>query len=427
MNRSIRRLAVLLACLPSFLQAADAPEPEKISFSDRLPFGRPPVDYFSQQTNDAVSNLQKSIDDGKVDLKADPTGYLRAVLQALDVPESSQLVVFSKTARAPNLVTPQTPRAIYFNDDVSVAWIPESRELELTAIDPIKGATFYTLSQPLSNGTDTNGPPSPIRFQRRDRCLACHAGQSSLGVPGLLLRAFQTDRTGKPLFGFSRITHETNYNRRWGGWYVTGAPPQFTHSGNLTSRAHNDEHKSNPGFRSSLPDIRTSVDLQKYPYLTDSSDVIAHMVFAHQMHGLNLLIRVGLESRLNRRSDAEEHLLRYLVFADEPPLPVPLDITDSAFATWFENQSKTDKQDRSLRTLDLKSRLLKYRLSWLIEHSCFLALPTPTRERLLTRLWSGLTATPVVETFAHLPLDERKAIINIVHWTVPHLPTCWHE
>lgn len=391
----------------------DSPVPETISFSDRVPYGQPPVDYFSQDNTDAVARLQKQIDAGKLELKSGPSGYLRSVLKALDVSESSQLLVFSKTARAPNLVTPQTPRAIYFNDEVTVAWIPESRELELTAIDPIKGANFYTLSQPLSE-PESDPSKSNLHFERRDRCLACHAGQSSLEVPGLLIRAFQTDRSGKPLFGFSRITHESTYTRRWGGWYVTGSPAGLPHRGNLISRADNDEDKRNPGFRAAMTTVSDAVDLTKYPYPTDTSDVIAQMVFAHQMHGLNLIIRVGLEARLGRRSDAEDRLVRYLVFADEPPLPAPIDRTESQFAKWFEAQSPPDGKGRSLRQLELNTRLFRYRLSWLVNHSYFRALPEPTRTRILSRLREGLGATPSPDDFSHLSAEEKSVILDLM-------------
>ena len=400
--------------LPSGVTAEDdATVPETISIRDRIPYGRQPVDYFSQTTNDAVSRLQEKLNAGDISLKSGPSGYLRSVLQALDVPVSSQLLVYSKTARAPNLVTPQTPRAVYFNDEVTVAWIPEARELELTAVDPVKGANFYTLSQPLAE-TDDERVPDAIRFERRDRCLACHAGQSSLEVPGLLLRAFQTDRSGKPLFGFSRITHDSTYNRRWGGWYVTGAPRKLNHRGNLVSRADNEEDKRNPGFRSPLSTVSDAVDLAKYPYITETSDVIAHMVFAHQMHGLNLIIRVGMEARLRRRSDAEDRLIRYLVFADEPELPAQISRVKSRFADWFENVQSPANERSSLRQLNLQTRLARNRLSWLIDHPTFQALPEATYDRIMAQLLHGVSAKESPDGFSHLAPDEKSRLAALL-------------
>ncbi len=438
-------LVVSLTSLPALLCAQDSAsagssratsdEPTRIKLTDRVPFGRPPIDYFSPTTDDAVSRLQRRIDSGQLTLDADgQRGYLDAVLQALNVPVSSQLLVYSKTARVPRLVTPRTPRAVFFNDEVAVAWIPKSRELELTAIDPVKGANFYTLSQPL-RGPDKSGTGSDdsetrpetealVRFERRDRCLACHAGRSSLDVPGFLLRAFQTDGNGSPLFGYSQVTHALTYDRRWGGWYVTGAPPDLIHRGNLVSRSDNEQHKREPGFRSELTDLSELLKVDDLP--ADSSDIVAHLAFAHQMHGLNLLIRVGTEARTGRMSDAEDRLIRYLTFADEPPLPAPINRAGSEFATWFERQSPLDGEGRSLQQCDLQTRFLRHRLSWLVYHTYFQALPKPTRARLLSRLWSGLTETPPSTDFLHLPAEEKSAIVEIVRATVRDLPDCWH-
>src|SRR5688572_18023161 len=48
----------------------------------------------------------------------DATGYLRSVLQALNVPVESQVLVFSKTSFQASRIGPVMPRAIYFNDAV---------------------------------------------------------------------------------------------------------------------------------------------------------------------------------------------------------------------------------------------------------------------------------------------------------------------
>ena len=133
--------SVDVACEASGVAAAD--KVAKIKLSDRVPFGREPVDYFGTKSHDAVSKLQRRLASGETRLSVDDRfGYLLSVLERLNVPLESQLLVFSKTARAPDLVSPQTPRAVFFNDEVSVAWIPKSRELEITAVDPVKGINF---------------------------------------------------------------------------------------------------------------------------------------------------------------------------------------------------------------------------------------------------------------------------------------------
>ncbi len=413
-----------LTCVGCSISLADPPpSPQRIAITDSVPFGREPIDYFSPSTDDAVARLQRRIDAGKTQLQGQgPQGYLKAVLAEFKVPVESQLLVFSKTARNPELIGPKTPRAIYFNDDVSVAWVPGTLELEVTALEPLKGANFYTLTQPKA------GMASAPKFARRDQCLACHAGRSTLEVPGLLLRAFQTDATGKPLVGYSTINSDTLYERRWGGWFVTGSPTGLSHRGNLISTLDNERDRTEPGFRSEVSSLDGMFRVADYP--AASSDIVAHLVFAHQMHGLNLLLRVGAEARLQRRSDAEDRLLRYFVFADEPELSVPPSFADQARAAspylkWFEQQGPRDSAGRSLRQFDLSGRLFRYRLSWLVGHPLLEQLPADCRTRLLDRLWHGLTDATPEPAFDHLEPAERRDIREIVAATIPALPDVW--
>jgi len=402
----------------------DEQAPASFLLTDKLPYGKKAVDYFSESVDDPVSRLQKQIRSGAVTLLSDDRhGYLKGVLKHLHVPLESQLLVYSKTARAPNLVSPETPRAIFFNDTVSVAWIPEARELELTAVDPARGVNFYALQQP----ADEPSKERPVVFERRNRCLACHSGRSSLEVPGLLLRGFQTDSTGKMLYGFSRITHDTTYDRRWGGWFVTGSPPGLVHRGNLIGEPENERHKSEPGFLSSLADVNQRRDLSASPNST--SEFVAHLILSHQAHGTNLLIRVGMEARLNRNSDALDRLVRYLLFADEPELSISkadaIALRKTPYASWFQIQDGAVGSPSSLRELDLTRRLFRNRLSYLVNTPLFDGLPVTTRSRLLIRIWNGLTDEQPEEAFRHLEVEERKRIVNIVRATKQNLPAVW--
>lgn len=412
--------------------------PLEIEMKDRVPYGREPVNYFGTAANDSVAILSSRLQAGDSRLIShERFGYLLSVLELLDVPIESQLLVYSKTARVPGLVTPKNPRAIFFNDEVSVAWIPNARELELTAVDPVKGVNTYTLSQPLkplkegrqSAGSNTGKPVKetiPL-FQRRTGCQACHAARSTLEVPGLLLKAFQTDRTGKPIVGFSRMTHDMKYDQRWGGWYVTGAPADVVHRGNLLGKDDNARHKGEPGFASLLNELGRKFEIAGYPH--SKSDFVAHLVLGHQVHGTNLLIRAGMESRLKRRSKVESQLLRYLVFADEPPLEGAWDdvrtiLIQSEFASSFSTRGPSDAAGRSLREFSLEGRVFKHRLSYLIYSRSFDELPNECRTRLLQRLWTGLSAEDG-DGFAHLEHAERASIIAIVRATIPRLPECW--
>src|SRR6476620_1615523 len=85
-------------------------------------FDREPIHYRTAEPDNAVSRLQKRLD-GQLRLSFDEkTGYLRSLLEQLHVPPSSQTLVFSKTSLQRHRIAPQTPRALYFNDDVHVGY-----------------------------------------------------------------------------------------------------------------------------------------------------------------------------------------------------------------------------------------------------------------------------------------------------------------
>lgn len=384
-----------------------------VRIDDRLPFGQKPIDYFGPSTEDAVAKLARAIAAGDVELKHDgsPRGYLKSVLEQLNVPVSSQLLVFSKTALNQHLINPKNPRAVYFNDHVSVGWVPGAHALELTAVDPIKGPMFYILSQ------DAERPAS---IDRNSRCLACHSGNTTHHVPGWMVRGFVTTKTGKPVSGYSKITHATDISKRWGGWYVTGQHGKQPHRGNVYGESRIEQLKADPSVGGNQDSLSDHLKIDRYPAKT--SDIIAHMVLEHQAHGTNLIVRANYEHRLNRRSDVEDQLVRYLVFADEAPLADSI-THDSKFAQDFASRGPQTKSGQSLREFDLKTRLFKHRLSFLIDSPAFSGLPEPVRSRVLERIWRGMNDQE--DAFKHIPLAERRAIKSIVAETLQPLPTFW--
>src|SRR6202034_4762740 len=73
----------------------------------------PTIQYNTRMPHDEVSYLNQRIQRGQVHLQYEkPQGYLRSVLEALDVPVESQLVVFSKTSFQSERSRPRTPRRI---------------------------------------------------------------------------------------------------------------------------------------------------------------------------------------------------------------------------------------------------------------------------------------------------------------------------
>ena len=58
-----------------------------------------------------VTALDRAVQADKVALAFEPTtGYLHAILDALDVPVDSQLTVFSKTSLQAHRINPENPR-----------------------------------------------------------------------------------------------------------------------------------------------------------------------------------------------------------------------------------------------------------------------------------------------------------------------------
>ncbi len=337
-----------------------AGEPAVIDLDDPLPYGQRPIDYFGRETENPAERLKDRLETGQARLNSESAvGYLKSLLDELDISPASQMLVYSKTALNPQLVSPETPRAVFFNEDCYVGWVPGAAALEIAAVDPRKGLMFYTLNLP-KRSAKAEPPQLP---KRESQCLACHAGTSALRVPGGLVRSFITDETGRPLSGYSRITHQTPFAKRFGGWYVTGQHGRQTHRGNIIEpkAGHSPNLMPSPN---NVNDLKGVFDTSRYP--ADHSDLVAQMVFHHQIHGQNLLIRAGYEARFGKRSDVEDQFVRYLLFIDEAPLAEPVQ-GSTDFAKWFADRGKKDSKGRSLRDGNLKTRLFEHRLSYLIE------------------------------------------------------------
>jgi hypothetical protein len=292
--------------------------------------------------NDAVARLNPD------QLKFEgPSGYLRSVLAALHVPIESQIAVFSRTSLQSPLIEPKNPRTIFFNDSVAVGWM-KGGFIELAALDPRQGVQFYTLDQ---------HPSSRPRFKKGTDCLRCHVGEATMDVAGYVVRSTYTAPDGSPLliYGGSMVDHRTPIEDLWGGWFVTGAPAGLRHLGNAVIGPEGD-----PKNMESIPaKIDTSV------YLSPYSDVAALMVFDHQMHMANLITQIGWDTRAGMNQLAEEarEFVDYLLFVDEAPLPGKL---QGHFAEVFSRNARRDSKGRSLRDLDLQTRLLRYPCSYMI-------------------------------------------------------------
>ncbi len=394
--------------------------------SHKLEYDEEPISYSKKEGSSAIARLQKGIDSGEVKLKWDSEhGYLPAVLKALDIPQSSQLLVFSKTSLQRKLITRREPRAIYFNDDVYIGYIPGAPMIEISAVDPENGGMFFDLEQ-----TAAFRP----KFERNADCMQCHGGTRSLGVPGHIVRSIGTDELGEidAQSEVSEITHCTPLADRWAGWYVTGKHGWQTHRGNLVGPEAFARQLREPNYAGNLADLNPLLSTANY--LEPTSDIVAHLVLEHQTHMHNYVTRLSFETQsmmatyghiryLERQVDA---FLRHLLFVEETPLSEPV-VGSDKFVRDFTARGPRDPLGRSLRDFDLQTRLFKYPCSFLIYSESFDRIPAVMKERIYQRLWDILNGRETRPEFARLTAADRQAIREILLATKPGLPASWRE
>jgi hypothetical protein len=389
-----------------------------------MPFDEPPLNYSAEKPNDRIAQLQKQIASGEVKLEWDEqTGYLRSLLEKLNISKSSQMLVFSQTSLQRREINPRNPRAIYYNDDIYVGYIPGAPMMEVSAVDPKLGGMFYSIEQEKRR---------KAAIVRNQECLQCHVSARTMGVPGHFVRSVQTDGGGEIKSGSDagEITHCAPLEQRWGGWYVTGQHGAQQHLGNLIGASAFDRHASERGFRGNLNDLSQLIDTSKY--LSPHSDIVALMVLEHQLHMHNYITRLNYETRL--MMSAYGHIryldnqvnafLRYLLFTEETPLTAPVH-GDPEFVAQFVAQGPRDAKGRSLRDLDMQTRMFKFPCSFLIYSEAFDNIPDIMREHLLKRLHAILTDADKDPQFANLGSNERRAILEILQETKPNLPEYW--
>ena len=376
----------------------------------------PAIAYQTTPVTDAAAQLDLKLADRSVTLTREPSsGYLRSLLRALDVMPESQMLVFSQTSMQADQISFQNPRAVYFNDQVSIGWVRGADELEIAVQDPRQGIIFYTLEQ---------GAAAP-RFKRERQCLICHLTWDTLAVPGLTaLSTAPIPDKNSYANGFT-TDHRSPLSERWGGWFVTGQHGQSRHMGNLPVMPEDKGKSKIQNPRAVLPSVAGQFDLTGYP--TPYSDVVALMVFDHQAHMTNILTRMGWEARVAvqpnavRVRDAARDVVDYMLFGEEAALPGRLQGT-AGFAEKFAALGPRDSRGRSLRDFDLERRLFRYPLSYMIYSEAFDALPAAAKEAVYTRLHAVLTGKEVSVALKRLTAPELTAILEILRDTKKDLP-----
>ncbi|HEY2842737.1 MAG TPA: hypothetical protein VGJ09_03770, partial [Bryobacteraceae bacterium] len=384
-----------------------------------IPLDDPAIQYGQRPAEDPVARLQQRIERREATLPTSPNGlgYLPAVLKQLGINADSQALVFSKTSTQAEKIGPRSPRAIYFNDDVTVGFVRDSDVLEIASLDPQQGVQFYVLVK-------TDEPA----FAHSEGCLRCHQGPVTLGIPGLLVSSIHPASQTRSEHGNSFMTdHRTPIEGRWGGWYVTGTHGSQTHLGNninLVDPIRSGGPSATP--TQNLTSLEDFFDTSRY--IAPTSDIVALMTLEHQTRMTNLLIRIGWDARIGtapeKLNPEIEEMLTYMLFTDEEPLKAAVKGV-SSFTKTFAERGPRDSQGRSLRDFDLKTRLFRYPLSYMIYSAAFDGLPAGVRDRVYRRLYEILNGKDSGKAFASLSPETRSAILEIVRATKSGLPDYW--
>ncbi len=399
-------------------------------------FEQSPMNYSATTPHDAITRLQAQLGN------AGPAGnsdrdLVAGLLRELQIPVESQVVVFSRTSFQRRRISPERPRALYFNDDVYIGWVPAGL-VEVTAIDPQLGPVFYTLD-PLE--ARTNYAQS---FIRDSDCLRCHGGTFVRDIPGVFVRSLYADATGEPLLqgGSQVVDFRTPFAERWGGWYVTGKHGVALHRGNVFTRVVDGELNVDFKRGANITDLSGFFDTKRY--LTNSSDIVALLVLEHQTAMQNAITSAGMHCRrmleyqqtLQKElkepvteelaydsvrsvfKGAVQDLVDDLLFRGEAVMPEGLE-GSPGFQSAFQRNARRDAEGRSLKDFSLQGHLFENRCSYLIYSDSFLALPELLKKRVYARLQEVLTAPQAEPRYAYLDRPERVRILKILRATHP--------
>lgn len=386
----------------------------------------PPIRYSDSKADDSLSRLAADLASGVKKVEGDtPLERLKFVLRELDVPEESQVMVFSKTSHQNSLIHPKNPRALYFSEEAYVGYVPGGA-IEAVVVDPRLGPTFYLIQA---------GGPLGLKIERDlSNCMSCHGTARTENVPGMQVRSVYPNADGHPLLamGTSHVTHETPLSERWGGYYVTGRS-SLPHLGNRTY----EEDGPDDARPSDLADLKDKIDVARYPRAT--SDIVALMVLEHQCRMHNLLTAASLQYQrarfLGRALDPSadpdegsagrvadgmaERIVACLLFKDEAD---PGDGIEGgeAFQKAFTVRFPRTKAGDSLADFQLYDRMFKNRCSYMIYSRSFRDLPPRVKRPVLDRLKAVLAGEDAA--FDWLKASERKRIEAILAETLPGWP-----
>ncbi len=432
--RSSKSLSALTIAVLLCVGASDA--------AAQIQFERQPISYSDTQPDNRVTELIAEIESGAVRLHYSHShGYLKSLLQHLGISVQTQMLVFSKTSHQRHRISPQAPRAVYFNDDVYLGWVQDGDVIEISVADPHLGAVFYTIDQ-------TEDELKPMLTRQLGRCTLCHASTHTGRIPGHIVRSVYPNNAGRPILaaGTFRTTPRSPIQQRWGGWYVTGTLGTQRHLGNVWVEDEAAWRDIDVEAGANILDLSKRVDLS--PYLSPHSDVVALMVMEHQIDMHNRFTSASIEWRLHWHETqqinqdngipadhmSDESMARLgiiarqvvdgLLMKDETPLTSPVKGT-SRFEEEFSHRDPHDELGRSLRQFDLSQRLFRYPCSYTIYSPAFDGLPKRLHEAIYQQLWEELSGPADASRYG-MDAKQRQAVLEILRATKTGLPESWY-
>ncbi len=405
----------LLASLGLQLLAPSATCREDTAFADLT---SPAHQYWTRPLNDPFSKLIPDFKSGKIKLNTqNQLSFVTSLLKALNIPASSQMLVFSTTSLQLSKISPRNPRALYFTEDLYLGYIPGGK-IEIISIDPQLGGIFYIFEIPRGEKT-----PQP---QRAKRCMNCHADTDTRHVPGLVIKSVIPGPNGGSLNSFRReqTGHQIPLEDRFGGWHLTDADPIKKHWGNLIGQL------SPAGLKKQIILPGQLFDFNNYP--NDRSDLLPQLLHEHQVGFINRVVEAGYKYRSYLHTDKSQlspahakeieqitsDLTRYLLFADEAKLPPGIN-GDPQFKQDFRAKRQTLASGESLKDLDLGRHLFKYRCSYMIYSNAFQGLPKKFKQQIYQKLDQALNTQNPAPDYSYLPSAEKRIIKKLLQNTLP--------
>jgi hypothetical protein len=414
-----RFLALPLFLMISAAPAAETKEPRVVDFKAA------PHSYLEAQPKDRFAELQEKVQKGEVKLDTtNDKAFLTSLLEALNIPISSQIMVFSASSLQSEIINPRNPRSLYFNEDTYIGWVPNGL-VEIIAADPEMGPIFYVY--------DRLRPGGPVPgVQRSTKCMNCHAGNATRRLPGLIAESLLVSQAGSSLETYRRDVqgHQIPLEDRFGGWHLTGDHNLSSHKANVMGLARNGKIE-----KTAVPPGQFS-DLGLH--LLPTSDILPHLIHEHQIGFENRLVyaiytvrQLKHENRgmLGGAAKAEieeraQELARYIMFADEAKFPSRGITGDPAYAQDFLRDRKVTKAGLSLKDFDMKTRMFKHRCSFMLYTDTWKQAPKELKERIYYHMALYLREQPDSQ-HAHLSPPERMAIRGILKETMTDLPAWW--